>query len=524
MNIRSNVAIIYSEESRQAFIAEAKTKGLIYQFQGSRGTMHWLLGDAAYLAVNGAANLLRRLGVKFDILREEECSEECLREYHTIFIPNACRLSEQAIAAVKRWLEGDATLVVSGRTNLPDYLLNCKTIRLTTPVFEYAAGILQGATCIEPVRKLLGNKANFHVDRLAQYIKDTLLRHGGERLWQTRLKLWGKYDNVLVLRHDTDDSTDPSYLDYEIAHKIPATYAILPDRNMRFYLSRLDGHDFLEGAYHYTTAISRPWLQQVKPNKKAITGRGLAKQVEEAKKEFNIPISTVHRHWGYFYYPETIEAMDYLYESHPEIIGTGTMFRFTSLMYSDRGPANEHLVNEPRTVDHHDISVPFWFPFKMMVSAIERHEPLRGWDITHRIEPPPSFIDTVFDEAEMLPGGVYMFGFHPAHARRDSFIPGGNYPWFLYGLSKAKERGWWITNYRSLLQRLNDWEDINFRVSQDGSVVLSNTTDREITDLVVSFNGKDIDVPTLKAHSTTQVEYKTNRKKGGEDAHSTGKC
>ena len=510
MKVKSNVAIIYSEESRQAFIAGAKMKGLIYQFQGSHDTLHWLLGGVAYLAVNGAANLLRRLGVKFDILKEEECSEKCLGEYHTVLVPNACCLSRQAMSAIGGWLEGDVMLVVTGRTNLPNRLLNQKTVHLTTPVFEYAAGILQGSTCMETARKLLGGKANFHVDRLAWHIKDALIRHGDKRLWQTRLKLWGRYDNVLILRHDTDAPADPSYLDYEIANRIPATYSILPDKNMEFYLSRINGHDFLESAYHFTTATSQPWLGRVKPNRKAITGKGLAKQVKEAEKRLGVPISTIHRHWGYFYYPETIEAMDYLYETHPEIIGMGTMFRFTSLMYS---------AGELRTVEHHDISVPFWFPFKMMISATERHRPLRGWDITHRIEPPPSFIDTVFEEASTLPGGVYMFGFHPAHAKRDSFIPGGNYPWFLYSLGRAKEKGWWITNYRELLAKLNDWEDINFRVNRDGSVTLGNDTDREITDIVVSFGGEDTITPVLKAHSVVQVEPK--HAKGGQNEHST---
>ena len=62
MSIRSNVAIIYSEASRQAFTAKAKAEDELYTFRGSRATLHWIKGEEAYLAVNGCASILRRLG------------------------------------------------------------------------------------------------------------------------------------------------------------------------------------------------------------------------------------------------------------------------------------------------------------------------------------------------------------------------------------------------------------------------------------------------------------------------------
>ena len=133
MSIRNNVAIIYSEASRQAFITEAGNRGQVYQFRGSRETLHWLRGDVAYLAVNGVASLLRRLSIKFDILREEECSLKLLKEYHTLFIPNACRLLEQTITALEKWLGGDVKLVVSGSTNLPERLLGIASHSQYTP-------------------------------------------------------------------------------------------------------------------------------------------------------------------------------------------------------------------------------------------------------------------------------------------------------------------------------------------------------------------------------------------------------
>jgi len=595
MTIRNNAAIIYSEESRQAFIADARKRGQIYRFRGSSGVLHWLRGDVAYLAVNGVASLLRRFGVKFDILTEDKCSVEVLNDYHTIFVPNACRLLEQTSAALEKWLEGDVELVVSGSTNLPERLLGIrgngqytprafcgikwlpslrfnpqhedyvfsppgyripiisseegtltlgklveyqdveetenrvclngdaivigeKTIYFAFPLFDYVGGILQGHICIEPLRKFLEDEGNFYVDRLAWYVKQILFHYGCQRLWQVQLKPWGEYDNVLVLRHDTDESADPSYLEYESANETPATYAILPDRNREFYLSQVAACNFLEASYHYTTVTFRPWSRKARLAKKAITGQGLAKQAKRSKEKFGIYSNTLHRHAVYFCYPETIEAVHYLYENMPEIIGMGTMFRFTNMKYS-----GDESLDESYTVNHPDVSVPFWFPFKMVVSSVQEHKLLRGWDIGQFIEPAPQISDMVFNNSALLPNGVYMLGFHPAHARRDTFNPGGNYEWFLYSIDKARKHGWWITNYKRVCQRLNDWEALTFNIVDDGSIVLYNPTTREILDLVISrgdkiisvvsdngeVNFKDtyIQIPVIKGQSTIKIRY-----------------
>ena len=87
MSIRSNVAIIYSEASREAFAAKAKAEDELYTFRGSRATLHWIKGEEAYLAVNGCASILRRLGVKFDILNENEGLPGLLNEYYTSLLP-----------------------------------------------------------------------------------------------------------------------------------------------------------------------------------------------------------------------------------------------------------------------------------------------------------------------------------------------------------------------------------------------------------------------------------------------------
>ena len=240
----------------------------------------------------------------------------------------------------------------------------------------------------------------------------------------------------------------------------------------------------------------------------------------KAKRKFHIPCETLHKHWRYFYYPETVEAMDYLYDSLPETIGMGTMFRFNNLKYANNKSSAESYI-----VQHPDVSVPFWFPFKMVVTTTDQHKPLRGWDITHLMEPDPSLIDLVFENSAGLPGGVYMLGFHPAHARRPTFNPGGNYAWFLYAVNGAKKRGWWIVNYKTVCRRLNDWENLNFRIVEDGLIALENPTDSEIYDVVIgcgkgaikslagknngiTFSNTRLNIASIKPQSTMEIRYR----------------
>lgn len=442
-----NVGIIFSETSRQAFVERAVREGQVYRFRGSRGKVNWIAGEA-YLAVNGLASVLRRIGVRFDILEEGDCASGDLMGYRTIFCPNACKLTDGAISGLFEWLKGPRRrLVVSGHSNMRIARLERfgKIVHIASTMFEQIGEILQGHSSVEHIRLWMGDRTDFYVDEMAYHIKSLLLSRGCEL---ETASPWGEYDNVLVLRHDTDFSRDCSYLEYEVANGIPATYAVLADRNRRFHLSNIRPHSFLEVAYHYTSV-----KRGVKPDKKGITGVGLAAQAEKGSRNYGIPCVTLHKHGNAFYYPETVEAIDYVYEKYHRAIGMGTMFRFNNMRYSgDRAMSNSY------TVKHPDVSVPFWFPFHMVMPTVERHKVLRGWDCTHFIEPSPGQLDMMFKNAERLPYGVYMVGYHPAHARADTFNPGGNYKWFLYAVEGARKRGWLIANYRTVCQMLNNME------------------------------------------------------------------
>jgi hypothetical protein len=188
----------------------------------------------------------------------------------------------------------------------------------------------------------------------------------------------------------------------------------------------------------------------------------------------------LHKHGNAFFYPETIDAMAYVYDSFPEVVGMGVMFRFKNIKYS-RGKS----LDESYTVEHPNVSVPFCFPFKMMVATMEGYKILRGWDISHFIEPSPPLVDFVFNSAPVLPNGVYMFGFHPAHARGNAFNMSGNFGWFLYAIDEATKRGWWIANFKMVCDKLNDWENLVLNVGGDGLITLENPTAKAVTDIAI---------------------------------------
>jgi len=153
-----------------------------------------------------------------------------------------------------------------------------------------------------------------------------------------------------------------------------------------------------------------------------------------------------------------VDAMDYLFKQEPEILGLGTMFRFTNFMYGSRS------TNDERTyvVQHPDTSVPFWFPFKLWYASAEDAHPLRGWDITHVLEPEPWLTEHLLSQEEYLEDGVYTLGFHPAHCLGKSFRSEGNWDWFEYAVELGRSRGFLFLTCREVFERMNQWEYLGF--------------------------------------------------------------
>lgn len=563
MALRQNIAIIYSNESRQEYIMQAQRNKSIYNFSASCGRTNWVQGEYAYLSVNGLSSILRRLGIKHDIVKEDLITMEELRCYSFIFIPNGCRLSNRFIDILSAWRKDGRGIFVSGKSNLLPAFLGCSeynaykpekyigirwhkeygdnlldnlplsppgyeitlikadskserlgslveyididnkranesnldsdalvknknTIYLSLPVFEFVGEILQGHMDIESLRTSLGAESNFYIDRICMIINRILKEAGFYSLYHARIRPWGNYDNVFILRHDTDDSCDDAYFDYELKNNIPATYAILLDRNRKIWSERISKVPFLEYAYHFRTnkdGLVSKFLRKFlkigdEADKGAITRMGLLRQVLVAERKFGVRIKTLQRHFSYFFYPETIESIKVLYDNCPSVLGMGTMFRFTNIRYSNLGKCDMY------TVVHPNVSVPFWFPFKMVIATTESFEILRGWDMASFIEPDSAMTDLIFNNARLIINGVYTFGFHPAHAKGKKINAGGNYEWFLYSIEMAKKNNWWIANCEMVYKKLNDWEDIVFRFD-DEMLTLYNPTDRTIRDILI---------------------------------------
>jgi len=120
-----DVAVLWSRPSRDAYAAQAVSRGETYRFTDAWGRPRtWLKGEHAYLAPAGASVLLARCNLKHDVVEEADLTEERLAGIRALLVPNAQHLGERTIAHIEAWLgAGDRRLVVTGRTNLPPALL-----------------------------------------------------------------------------------------------------------------------------------------------------------------------------------------------------------------------------------------------------------------------------------------------------------------------------------------------------------------------------------------------------------------
>jgi hypothetical protein len=347
----------------------------------------------------------------------------------------------------------------------PAVIRSGTVVYITLPFFETVGAMLQGHINFEEIRGV-GHRVKY-LDWLARLLRDLLDEAGWRHLWRIRLKPWGEHPGVVVLRHDVDESTDMTYLDYERNSRIPATYAILNDRQCEHWLTAVAMHPGAEAAYHFDTSPERiPAFEKLLSYLRGVTppisnkadGVKLWKQFKKARDSLGIPIVTGQRHNSSFYYPEIVDAMDYLYKQELEVLGLGTMFRFTNFMYGARSKDDRrtYVVQQP------DTSVPFWFPFKLWYASTCEHRSLRGWDITHVLEPEPWLTKHLLDQTEYLSDGVYTLGFHPAHCCGKSFRPEGNREWFEYAVELGRSSNYLFATCREVFERMERWEYLEF--------------------------------------------------------------
>jgi hypothetical protein len=267
---------------------------------------------------------------------------------------------------------------------------------------------------------------------------------------------------TVIFRHDVDSSRDTGYLELEEQNKLPATYAVLRDDNTTFWLSKLAGRPALECAFHYNTIKKEDIVQRLctrftgkryayRPAKKEIVGKGLWEQVQLAKKD-KIGITTLHRHGPFLLYPEWIDALDYVLQKEPEVLGAASLFRSNLLKWG-----TDRVDGVTGTFVHFpDTQFPLWLPFKLAHAGYQGR-PLRGWESTHIMEPEPELFAQILEHALELPLPYFVFpvGFHPAHAHRPTFTADGCLSWFKQILAAVNDLGGDFQSLSRMYQKLD---------------------------------------------------------------------
>lgn len=301
----------------------------------------------------------------------------------------------------------------------------------------------------------------FWLDEYISFLCDLLFKNNilnpmTERPGITHLK-----QTSVVLRHDLDYSRDTSFLEEENAHQIPATYAVLKDRNTKFWVNTLRKSNRHEIAFHYNTGkrnwlglLKRYLLQQSHPsfvaNKRIITRKGLLKQLLWAKKQ-GVDVQTIHRHLAYLIYPECIDALDAVFDSDLEVVGSSSFFRGQVLKWGMDRVDGQHGY----MTDWPDVQFPLWYPYKL-AHAGKNGKMLKGWELSCMMDIEPSLLLQLLEhKIKYINQNVFTLIYHPAHAQGSSLYRHGSFEYFKKGLEMLDMRKINILTMKDLLQPIN---------------------------------------------------------------------
>ena len=318
---------------------------------------------------------------------------------------------------------------------------------------------LQGQENLEPW--LAWRHRIFWLDELAASICKTLRYY--QLLPESKNGVRGLAKTTVVFKHDLDFSRDTTYLDMENKAKVPGVHVILRDRNTSFWVDKLRSIDGHEPAFHYNTGSYSRVLEvlrdkllhlpkrSIRPNKKEIVGRGLLKQVQWAKRK-GIGIETLHRHLCFILYPELIDALDIVYRSEKDVLGSNSLFRAQVLRWGT--DSADGLCGNYG--DFPDPQFPYWFPFRL-AHAGQGGRLLRGWESTSMMEIEPGLVEQMLDyNIPEFPQRVLIFNYHPVHAHLPTFAKGGCVNWFLKILDLCKSKDVEIRSLSEVYKNLND--------------------------------------------------------------------
>ena len=242
----------------------------------------------------------------------------------------------------------------------------------------------------------------------------------------------GLSDTTVVFRHDVDHSRDLSYLQEESVRGLPGTHGVLRDSNTAFWRRAIAAQPNHECAFHYNTArrnrLRESWMRlrrrgaaAVLARRAAVTGRGLSRQVQWAKRH-GLGTSSLLRHMGFLVYPEWVDALDDVFDGHTEVRGGSSMFRAQVLRWGvDRADGVAGTIGE-----WPDAQFPLWYPFKL-AHAGDGGRRLRGWETTSIMEGEPELVDQMLSHSiPHIRQRVITLGYHPAHARGATFHRAGS--------------------------------------------------------------------------------------------------
>jgi hypothetical protein len=199
-------------------------------------------------------------------------------------------------------------------------------------------------------------------------------------------------------------------------------------------------------------------------------------------------------------HPETLDAMEYLYDQAAELVGLCTFSVLQVIEYRKYDP-NVTRLGTPITYSTAYATdewtcgaVPgWWFPFHVAVTTTDRYHVLRGWDSTKESECDFDRIDGLLAGQNSkdpripsrLPNGVYTVQYHPQDARSTKKNDGrGSLEWVKYLATLAERHRFWLATKEMVYDRLNDYQDIRFRVEEDGAISVHNPTPRQISGLM----------------------------------------
>ncbi len=359
------------------------------------------------------------------------------------------------------------------------------TLYVANQVFEFLGGVLQAHLYVDEIRNW--NNPVHWGDTLVYFLA-RLLKERNQGLPSSRLRAFGSYRGVLSLRHDVDNSADLAMLEYEAANLVPASWDILDpviaadsatEEQSRLWVREVGKYEFLEAGLHNDSQDGGPPTYLV--------GKGLYDHVRISEERLGIRVYTCGRHGGSHAHPETLDAMDYLYEHVPHVLGTCTFCFYNMWEYGEHA----YQTDGSYTV----ASSGFWFPYHPVMTSVEKHQALRGWDRTHEYDCDYRLVDLIYSgrhgkapspaqeattrkppwEFELgsgegekdpywLDNGVYTLQYHPLFSADASVNHGrGTLDYLIYAITRAERLGFWLASEKMLYESMNDYESFRFR-------------------------------------------------------------